>query len=650
MPKAEDMKFTRPETPTRPGQPTKSVKSNLSRMLAWIVVRSACRHVAGMWRQGSPVMVGLVVPADGQAACVSVLEIMLYSQTASSDVLSEATAGKRSVDAQFTIAMRDESMTRVGIVVHAEDAFPTHFGVIADAVVHVPPPTPTQFAAAVWHMTGQRVAEEDAAYLATQDVHLVGAMLRKTSSPAKTVAAMRKLSAAAARPVSGSRPDAPRLEDLHGYGEAQTWGLDLAQDLADWRAGTLPWSDVDRGVLLSGPPGTGKTTFAAALARTCDAHFVAGSYATWQSAGHLGDFQRAIRRAFDEARDKAPTVMLIDEVDSIGSRGSGDKYDRDYTDKVIAAFLEALDGSEGREGVVVVGCANYPDRLDPALRRPGRLDRHIEIPLPDAKARFGILRHHLAGALPGEDLSPVVDITEDWSGAGLEQLVRQARRFARRHRRDLTVGDLLESLPPRVPVPEDVRWRIAVHEAGHAVVGLTEHRGRLLAVEVSRMRTMTAEGPRMRSHAIWEHDDEATITSRREDYLRSIITTLGGIAAERVILGEATDGAGGGEDSDLGKATRLAAAVEGSLGLGGTLTHLATLDFVHLLPGRDYAVRQRVEATLQECLRRAEAIVETRRDDVLAVAREVVERERITGDDVAEIVSRQPRLRLVPGG
>ena len=631
-----------------PHLPPRQARKNMPRMLAWLGIRSACRHLPALWKGRNPVMLGLVVPAESEAAYAHILELLLQTDGHDCEILYPSKGGRRSIDELFELALTESSATRIGIVVPDASILPRHFDVLADAVVHVPATSPRHLAVAAWHVLGQRVSDDDAAYLATQNVNMVEAMLRKMRSPAKAAAALRRLAEAEARP-SRSRISEPRVEELHGYGEAREWGLDLARDLADWRTGVLPWADVDRGVLLSGPPGVGKTVFAQALARTCGTHLVLGSIARWQAKGHLGDMLKAMRAAFDEARSQAPSIMFIDEIDAVGDREQFSDRDRQYCSEVVAGLLECIDGAEGREGVVVIGTANHPDRIDAAVRRPGRLDRHIRIPLPDASARTGILRHHLAGSLSGEDLSLVVEMTAGMAGAGLEQVVRQARRLARRHRRDMTVGDMLETLPPRVPVPEKARWRISVHEAGHAVVGLTEGHGRLVSVEVSRMRHPTPDGPRMRAQATWELDDNAAVVNSREDYLRNICVTLGGIAAERIVFGQATDGAGGGEESDLATATRLAAAVEGSLGLGGSLTHLATLDHVHLLATKDYTVRKSVEATLQECLKRAEAIVSERKEDVLAVARAVHEREKLTGEEVAEIANRQPRLRLVPG-
>ncbi len=198
-------------------------------------------------------------------------------------------------------------------------------------------------------------------------------------------------------------PHLATVERLHGYGAAQTWALDLAQDLVQWRRGHVEWGDLSTKLLLSGPPGTGKTSFAKALCNTLQLPLVATSVSTWLEPSHLGDVLRRMRVVFDEAQGLGPAILFIDEIDGIGRRGRKNEYD-DYWNAVVNKALELLDGAIRSEGVIVVGATNHPAVLDPALRRSGRLETHIEIPLPDVDALVGILAHHL-----GKDCLTVID-------------------------------------------------------------------------------------------------------------------------------------------------------------------------------------------------------------------------------------------------
>ncbi|PZQ10403.1 MAG: ATP-dependent Zn protease, partial [Ancylobacter novellus] len=153
----------------------------------------------------------------------------------------------------------------------------------------------------------------------------------------------------------GGSSSAPTLDQLHGLGEAGVWGKELAVDLADWKAGRISWADVDRGVLISGPPGTGKTTYARSLARSCGVPVVLASLARWQARGHIGDLLKAMRADFARAIEQAPAIMFIDEIDAVGDREQFDTQNRQYCTEVVAGLLECLDGAEAREGVVVVG-------------------------------------------------------------------------------------------------------------------------------------------------------------------------------------------------------------------------------------------------------------------------------------------------------
>jgi hypothetical protein len=194
------------------------------------------------------------------------------------------------------------------------------------------------------------------------------------------------------------------IEELAGYGEAQNWALDLKSDLALWRVGKLDWSEMSTKLLLSGPPGTGKTTFAKALCNSLQAPMLATSVAQWLEPGYLGDVLKLMTSAFETAGKHKPAILFIDEVDGIGRRGDASRPYSDYWDSVVNRALELLDGVGKSQGVIVVGATNHPDKIDPALRRSGRLERHAVIPLPDTDALAGILAYHL-----GADVNALID-------------------------------------------------------------------------------------------------------------------------------------------------------------------------------------------------------------------------------------------------
>lgn len=193
------------------------------------------------------------------------------------------------------------------------------------------------------------------------------------------------------------------VEKLSGYGQARNWALDLKADLALWRQGSLEWSDMSTKLLLSGPPGTGKTTFARALCNTLQVPMLATSLATMLEPGYLGDVLKAMTSAFETVSDHAPAILFIDEFENIGKRSSGGDKNAEYWNSLVNRMLELLDGANRTEGVIVVAATNFTDRIDPALLRSGRLETRIDIPLPDTTALAGILEHHL-----GSDLTMVI--------------------------------------------------------------------------------------------------------------------------------------------------------------------------------------------------------------------------------------------------
>jgi hypothetical protein len=208
-----------------------------------------------------------------------------------------------------------------------------------------------------------------------------------------------------ARPTGDETKDRSllRVETLSGYGEEiLEWAFALKQDLQLWRTGGLAWSDIVSKLLLSGPPGTGKSQFARALCNTLGIPLIATSVATWLESGHLGDVLKRMSKTFAEAREHSPAILFVDEVDGIGSRGRSRDYD-DYWNTVINKALELLDGAVKSSGVIILGATNNPGIIDKALLRSGRLEPHFEIPRPDTAALAGIIRHHLR-----DDLDAVI--------------------------------------------------------------------------------------------------------------------------------------------------------------------------------------------------------------------------------------------------
>ena len=203
-------------------------------------------------------------------------------------------------------------------------------------------------------------------------------------------------------------PAKPRLpltvETLSGYGEARAWALNLRSDLELWRDGAIEWEEMSTRLLLSGPPGTGKTTFAGALCNSLQLPMLATSVATWLQPGYLGDVLKRMSRAFEEAQQNAPSILFIDECDAIGSRQDNARDHADYWNTVIARMLELLDGAARTSGVIIVGATNRPEFIDKALTRSGRLEKHVVIPKPDVDALCGILAHHV-----GSDLASVLE-------------------------------------------------------------------------------------------------------------------------------------------------------------------------------------------------------------------------------------------------
>src|SRR6202453_2871758 len=408
-----------------------------------------------------------------------------------------------------------------------------------------------------------------------------------------------------------------------------------------------------RGVLMVGPPGTGKTLMARAVAGEAGVPFLALTGSSFVEL-FVGVGASRVRDLFADARKRAPSIIFIDEIDAIGQRRGGAIVSNEEREQTLNQLLAEMDGFDPTTGVVVMAATNRPEVLDPALLRPGRFDREVEIPLPNQAERAAILKVHITGKhlAPDVDFDDVARATPGFSGADLANLINEAAILAVRDSRDVIFARDIDEARDRVLLGRrdgsnallaEEKQSVAIHESGHALVAfLSEH-----ADPVAKITILPAD----RALGVTEQlpVDERHLYS--ESYLLdSLAVRLGGRASENLVIGEASTGAA----NDLASATQLAIKMVtewglsprlGPIGYGSEqLSEQSGPVFGQERPyaeGTQQVIDQEVSRLLTEAEDRARVLLSNNRAALDAVIAALLERETISGEDLTEIVDRR---------
>ncbi len=441
------------------------------------------------------------------------------------------------------------------------------------------------------------------------------------------------------------------LKDVGGAREAQADLRDVIAYLADPQRFRDMGAQCPRGILLVGPPGTGKTLLARAAAGEAGVPVIVASGSDFTEM-YVGVGASRVRALARQARAQAPCIVFIDEFDSIGGRrGRPNRTSEEET--TLNQLLVEMDGMGGSEGVVWMAATNREDMLDPAVRRPGRFDRVVEVAMPTVGDRREILRiHAMKCRLASDvDLDRLAALTVGYSGAELASLLNDAAIIAvQEDRREVTNAHLeqardrsmLGRVRSGVVISVDERRLVALHEAGHVVVGL-------IACPDDRLHKVTIEARgRSLGAAHFAPDADRHLHSRR--YLEGVIAkALGGRAAEMVCLGpdSVTTGAG----SDLVQATGVARRMVAEFGMSdevGLISADPTAQGGNASEQLQSSIDRAVRALIDRQAARAEAIVAEHREALEGIAEALLERDVLSADDVHTIAARYGIAR--PGG
>ncbi|MER7835197.1 ATP-dependent zinc metalloprotease FtsH [Streptomyces sp. NPDC096040] len=434
------------------------------------------------------------------------------------------------------------------------------------------------------------------------------------------------------------------FDDVAGIDEVEGELNDVVDFLKNPDAYRRMGAKMPRGVLLAGPPGTGKTLLARAVAGEAGVPFFSASASEFIEM-IVGVGASRVRELFAEARKVAPSIIFIDEIDTIGrARGGGASMGgHDEREQTLNQILTEMDGFSGSEGVIVIAATNRADILDPALTRPGRFDRVVQVSPPDRTGREAILRIHTREIplAPDVDLAQVARTTPGMTGAELANLANEAALLAVKRQQDsVTQSDLSEALEkvqlgaerPLV-MPEEERRRTAYHESGHALLSM-------LQPGADPVRKITIV-PRGRALGVTLSTPDADKYAYTEEYLRGrIIGALGGMAAEHVVYDVITTGS----ESDLEQVTNIARGMVSRWGMSEEVGRLSALPNdvqqaygLAAAPQTLDVIDTEMRRIVDECYEEACRKLRDHRDQLDALAQALLERETLEEADAYRI-------------
>ena len=443
-----------------------------------------------------------------------------------------------------------------------------------------------------------------------------------------------------------------RFADVAGEDEAKENLQEIVNYLHDPKQYEEIGASMPKGILLVGPPGTGKTMLAKAVAGESQVPFFSISGSEFVEM-FVGMGASKVRDLFKQAKEKAPCIVFIDEIDAIGQkRNSGQFGGNDEREQTLNQLLTEMDGFEGNTGVIILAATNRPDSLDPALTRPGRFDRRVPVELPDLKGREEILKVHAKKVkiAPGVDFNTVARMASGASGAELANIVNEAAlRAVRAGRKSVTQADLEESIEVVIAgyqkknsiLTDHEKCIVAYHEIGHALVAAKQSNSAPVQKITIIPRTSGALGYTM------QVDEGNHYLMNKEELENKIATLTGGRAAEEVVFHSITTGA----SNDIEQATKLARAMLTRYGMSDEFDMVAPETVNNQYLGGDTSlacsaqtqceIDQKVVELVKAQHAKAVQILTDNRAKLDELAQYLYQKETITGDEFMEILNRE---------